>query len=79
MSEWQDIASAPANRVVLVCDEQDGKPFTIAKADLRGFDQWCYAGSDEQIDFVPSYWIERDVDDNPFHLPLPTPTDRKGD
>lgn len=70
--KWQDIGSAPEDRIILVCDERNGMPWTIAKVE-RGAFAWWYAGSDEPIDFDPVYWIERDIEDNPFHMPLPTP------
>lgn len=69
---WEPIATAPLNHPVLVCDERNGKPYTVAKAILTN--RWFYEGSVEPLDFTPGFWVEKNVQWNPFHLPLPGAT-----
>lgn len=70
---WQPEVTAPAGRPVLVCDQKDGYPYTIANAETRGFRTWYYVGTVEQLDFVPEFWMEAKVDRNPFDIAVPAP------
>lgn len=70
---WKPIATAPDRRNVLVCNSKAGKPYTVAKAYKDGF-KWFWEGTGEAIDFTPGFWVEKAVQWNPFHLPLPGAT-----
>lgn len=70
---WKPIATAPERETVLICNEREGRPYTVAKA-YRARMFWFYHGTIEEVEFQPSYWIPRMVKSNPFGIPLPGAT-----
>jgi len=72
---WQAIADARVNEVMFVCDERDGKPYTVAKAFKSFAGIWMYPGTVEEIDFEPAFRADYEEPGNPFHWPLPSPSE----
>lgn len=70
---WKPIASAASHRNVLVCNGRHGRPYTVAKA-FKVDAGWFYENTNEPLDFTPGFWVEKTVQWDPFHLPLPGAT-----
>jgi hypothetical protein len=76
---WQPIETCDWEEIeVIVCEAFDYRPNTIALAHQSQGEWWHGHPAiewPERLDFWPDFWICREVDSNPFHLPLPSPPD----